>query len=283
MILVDLNQVVISNLMMQLNKSQKKGLDEPLIRHMILNSLRSYNKKFRDTYGEMVVCCDNRKYWRKGVFPFYKSGRKTARDRDNLDWHVIFETLDRVRQELKDNLPHKVIDVEGAEADDIIGVLTARMSKQEPILILSSDKDFIQLQKYDNVTQYSPILKKFISSDNPRDYIKEHIIRGDKGDGIPNFLSSDNVFVIGERQKVINTKKLEEWMKQSVEEICTTDDMLRGYRRNQRLVDLDFTPEDIRESIVNAYENIEVGNKQKLMNYFIQKRLGKLIDVLDEF
>ena len=283
MILVDLNQVVISNLMMQLNKSQKKGLDEPLIRHMILNSLRSYNKKFRDTYGEMVVCCDNRKYWRKGVFPFYKSGRKTARDRDNLDWHVIFETLDRVRQELKDNLPHKVIDVEGAEADDIIGVLTARMSKQEPILILSSDKDFIQLQKYDNVTQYSPILKKFISSDNPRDYIKEHIIRRDKGDGIPNFLSSDNVFVIGERQKVINTKKLEEWMKQSVEEICTTDDMLRGYRRNQRLVDLDFTPEDIRESIVNAYENIEVGNKQKLMNYFIQKRLGKLIDVLDEF
>jgi len=283
MILVDLNQVVISNLMMQLNKSQKKGLDEPLIRHMILNSLRSYNKKFRDTYGEMVICCDNRKYWRKEFFPFYKSGRKTARDRDTLDWHVIFETLDRVRQELKDNLPHKVIDVEGAEADDIIGVLTARISKQEPILILSSDKDFIQLQKYDNVTQYSPILKKFISSDDPKNYIKEHIIRGDKGDGIPNFLSSDNVFVIGERQKVINSKKLEEWMKQSVEEICTTDDMLRGYRRNQRLVDLDFTPENIRQSIVDAYENVEIGNKQKLMNYFIQKRLGKLIDVLDEF
>jgi len=283
MILVDLNQVVISNLMMQLNKSQKKGLDEPLIRHMILNSLRSYNKKFRDTYGEMVICCDNRKYWRKEFFPFYKSGRKTARDRDTLDWHVIFETLDRVRQELKDNLPHKVIDVEGAEADDIIGVLTARISKQEPILILSSDKDFIQLQKYDNVTQYSPILKKFISSDDPKNYIKEHIIRGDKGDGIPNFLSSDNVFVIGERQKVINSKKLEEWMKQSVEEICTTDDMLRGYRRNQRLVDLDFTPENIRQSIVDAYESVEIGNKQKLMNYFIQKRLGKLIDVLDEF
>ena len=283
MILVDLNQVVISNLMMQLNKSQKKGLDEPLIRHMILNSLRSYNKKFRETYGEMVVCCDNRKYWRKDVFPFYKSGRKTARDRDTLDWHVIFETLDRVRQELKDNLPHKVIDVVGAEADDIIGVLTARVSKQEPVLILSSDKDFIQLQKYENVTQYSPILKKFISSDNPKNYIKEHIIRGDKGDGIPNFLSSDNVFVIGERQKVINTKKLEEWMKQSVEEICTTDEMLRGYRRNQRLVDLDFTPPDIQQSIVDAYENVEVGNKQKLMNYFIQKRLGRLIEVLDEF
>tara|TARA_R110000772_G_scaffold99174_2_gene198835 strand:- start:2867 stop:3718 length:852 start_codon:yes stop_codon:yes gene_type:complete len=283
MILVDLNQVVISNLMMQLNKSQKKGLDEPLIRHMILNSLRSYNKKFRETYGEMVVCCDNRKYWRKDVFPFYKSGRKTARDRDTLDWHVIFETLDRVRQELKDNLPHKVIDVVGAEADDIIGVLTARVSKQEPVLILSSDKDFIQLQKYENVTQYSPILKKFISSDNPKNYIKEHIIRGDKGDGIPNFLSSDNVFVIGERQKVINTKKLEEWMKQSVEEICTTDEMLRGYRRNQRLVDLDFTPDNIQQSIVDAYENVEVGNKQKLMNYFIQKRLGRLIEVLDEF
>jgi len=283
MILVDLNQVVISNLMMQLNNSQKKSLDEPLIRHMILNSLRSYNKKFRETYGEMVICCDSRKYWRKEFFPFYKSGRKTARDRDTLDWHAIFETLDRVRQELKDNLPHKVIDVIGAEADDIIGVLTARVSKQEPVLILSSDKDFIQLQKYDNVTQYSPILKKFISSDNPKNYTKEHIIRGDKGDGIPNFLSSDNVFVIGERQKVINTKKLEEWMKQSVEEICTTDEMLRGYRRNQRLVDLDFTPDNIQQAIVEAYDNVEVGNKQKLMNYFIQKRLGRLIEVLDEF
>jgi 5'-3' exonuclease len=283
MILIDLNQVLISNLMQQIGSNPKIKLEEDLIRHMVMNSLRSYAKQFKHKYGTIVVACDSRKYWRREVFPFYKAHRKNDREKSPLDWHLIFEVLNKIRDELKENFPYKVLEVEGAEADDIIAVMTARMSPHEDILILSSDKDFVQLQKYNNVTQYSPILKRFIKSENPTEYIKEHIIRGDRGDGIPNFLSPDNTFVIGERQKVINKKKLVEWIDSDPKSFCTTDIMLRGYKRNQMLVDLDFIPENIKEQIVLAYETVKPGNKQKMLNYFIENRLKNLIEVLDEF
>ena len=283
MILIDLNQVLISNLMQQIGSNPKIKLEEDLIRHMVMNSLRSYARQFKHKYGTIVVACDSRKYWRREVFPFYKAHRKNDREKSSLDWHLIFEVLNKIRDELKENFPYKVLEVEGAEADDIIAVLTTRMSPHEEILILSSDKDFVQLQKYPNVTQYSPILKRFVKSENPAEYIKEHIIRGDRGDGIPNFLSPDNTFVIGERQKVINKKKLVEWINSDPMSFCTTDIMLRGYKRNQMLVDLDFIPENIKEQIVSNYETVKPGNKQKMLNYFIENRLKNLIEVLDEF
>ena len=283
MILIDLNQVLISNLMQQINSNPKIALDENLIRHMVLNSLRSYVRQFKSKYGNVVICCDSKNYWRREYFPFYKSNRKKDREKSGFDWTLIFQTLNKIREELKVNFPYKVLDIDGAEADDIIGVLAARQSPHEEILILSSDKDFIQLQKYKNVIQYSPIMKKFVKSDSPTEYTKEHILRGDRGDGIPNFLSPDNCFALGERQKVLNTKKMTEWLAMKPEEFCSNDNMLRGYKRNQQLIDLDFIPEKIRESIVEAYENTAIGSKQKMLNYFIENRLTNLIEQLDEF
>jgi 5'-3' exonuclease len=281
-ILIDLNQVLISNLMMQIGPN-KTNLDENLIRHMVLNSLRSYTRQFKTKYGDIIVACDSKKYWRRDIFPFYKAHRKTDREKSGMDWHLIFQTLNKIRDELKENFPYKVIDVEGAEADDVIGVLAARMSAHEDILILSSDKDFMQLQKYPNVVQYSPILKRFIKTENPFEYIKEHIIRGDRGDGIPNFLSADNTFVAGERQKVINKKKLTEWINGDPTKFCVTDNMLRNYKRNQMLVDLDYIPDDISKKIVEAYDRPKTGSRQKMLNYFIENRLKNLIECLDEF
>ena len=283
MILIDLNQVLISNLMQQINSNPKMKLDENLIRHMVLNSLRSYVKQFKDKYGEIVICCDSKKYWRRDIFPLYKSNRKKDRDKSPFDWTLIFETLNKIRDELKVYFPYKVLDVEGAEADDIIGVLAARMSAHEEVLILSSDKDFVQLQKYNNVKQYSPILKRYLETDDPHLYVKEHIIRGDRGDGIPNFLSPDNTFALGERQKVINTKKLSEWLHKSPEEFCTTEIMLRGYKRNQMLVDLDYIPKDLQSQIVEAYDTATVAKKSELLNYFIEKKLMNLMEVIQEF
>lgn len=284
MILVDLNQVVISNLMQQIggNKSTMK-LEEDLIRHMVLNSLRSYSRKFKQEYGDMVICCDNRTYWRRKVFPLYKANRKKDRDASTLDWGLIFDTMAKLRAELKEFFPYKVIDVEGAEADDVIATLVKVYSPSQKILILSSDKDFTQLQKYKNVKQYSPIMSKFIKTDDPIQYVREHILRGDKGDGIPNFLSPDDTFVIGARQKVINSKKLKEWLEQTPETFCTNDSMLRGYKRNQMLVDLDFIPEEITTAIVEAFDAAKPSNRQRMLNYFIEKRLKNLIEVIDEF
>lgn len=278
-----MNQVLIASVMQQINSNPKVKLDENLIRHMVLNSLRSYVKQFKQKYGDIVICCDSKTYWRKEVYPFYKSNRKKDREKSGFDWNLIFETLNKIRDELKQYFPYKVIDVDGAEADDVIAVLTGRHAPHEEILILSSDKDFVQLQKYPNVTQYSPILKRYIKADDPALYIKEHIIRGDRGDGIPNFLSSDNVFALGERQKVINSKKLTEWLKMSPEDFCTNETLLRNYKRNQMLVDLDFIPERIRTSIVETFDNTTKKPRSGLLNYFMEKNLKNLIEVLDEF
>jgi hypothetical protein len=282
-ILIDLNQVLISNLMQQINSNPKMKLDENLIRHMVLNSLRSYITQFKEKYGEVIIACDNKKFWRRDVFPLYKANRKKAREESGFDWTLIFETLNKIREELKLHFPYKVIDVEGAEADDVIGVLAARKAPHEEVLILSSDKDFVQLQKYANVKQYNPILKRYVETDDPHKYVKEHIIRGDRGDGVPNFLSADNVFAVGERQKVINTKKLNEWLNKSPEEFCTTEIMLRNYKRNQMLVDLDYIPETIKSQIVDCYDNVKVASRSNLVNYFAEKGLKNLFDVIQEF
>lgn len=282
-ILIDLNQVLISNLMQQIGSNSKIKLDENLIRHMVLNSLRSYAKQFKSKYGDIIIACDSKKYWRRDIFPFYKAHRKADREKSGHDWNMIFEILNKIRDELKENFPYRVLEVEGAEADDIIAVLSARLSPNEDILILSSDKDFVQLQKYPSVSQYSPILKRFVKTENPSEYIKEHIIRGDRGDGIPNFLSPDNTFVVGERQKVINKKKLVEWINSDPKDFCVTETMLRGYKRNQMLVDLDYVPENIKENIVYAYDNTKPANKQKMLNYFITNRLKNLIETLEDF
>jgi hypothetical protein len=283
MILIDLNQVLISNLMQQINGNPKVKLDEDLIRHMVLNALRAYIKQFKGKYGEVVICCDSKRYWRREFFPFYKANRKKDRDKSAFDWGLIFETLNKIRDELRENFPYKVVEVDGAEADDIIGVLSARKSPHEEVLIISSDKDFVQLQKYKNVTQYSPIAKSFVVIGDAEYYMREHIIRGDRGDGIPNFLSADNVFALGERQKVINKKKLVEWVDKHPDDFCVNDTMMRGYKRNQMLIDLDYIPENLKQSIVDAYENTSSASKQKMMNYFIEKRLKNLIEVMDEF
>ena len=172
MILLDYNQICISNLMVQMNKNAM--LDEDLVRHMVLNSIRLYKNRFSDKYGEIVICCDDKNYWRKDIFPYYKAHRKGDREKSPYDWNMIFECLNKIRDELKETFPYRVIRVERAEADDIIGtlchehgVLGFMPGYAERMLILSGDKDFSQLQKYENVEQYSPGTKKWIRVNNP--------------------------------------------------------------------------------------------------------------------
>jgi len=279
MILVDLNQVLLAGLMAQI-ANQKGKLDEHLIRHMVLNIIRNHIKNFKAEYGEVVLCCDNRKYWRKEFFPFYKANRKKNRDKSSLDWHMIFDILAKLKVELKENFPYKVIDVEGAEADDIIGTLVPRHAPHEKILILSSDGDFLQLQQNYNVKQYNPSQKKYIISPNPIMDLKEKIIKGDKGDGIPNVLSPSDCFVRDLRQKPITQKVLDKLMSESyLEQDETTK---ANFIRNATLIDLSFIPKEIKEKIINTYEETKPA-KGKLLNYFIEHKLKNLMEVIEEF
>ena len=283
MIIVDLNQVMLSNLLMQLGNHTNAQIEENMVRHMILNSIRSYRVKFAAEFGELVIACDNTNYWRRKFFPYYKANRKKAQEKSELDWKSVFECLNKIRAELKEYFPYKVIDIETAEADDVIATLVFSESFNNPtekVLILSGDKDFIQLHIYGNVKQYDPTRKKWITHSDPLSYKKEHILKGDSGDGVPNILSSDNCFVIGERQRPLTAKKLEHYIKIAPNEM--ESNIARNYFRNEKLIDLDQVPDDIRVKVMESYYG-QKKDRSKLMNYFIANKLRNLTEHIGEF
>ena len=279
MILIDLSQIMVASTMMSMGKDQSE-VDTNMVRHMVLNSLRMYRQKYHKEYGELVLCCDGRHSWRRDHFPQYKASRKTNREADKRDWTQIFECLDTIKSELKEYFPYKYIEIEEAEADDIIGVLANTWN--EPIMIISGDKDFIQLQVRDNVDQYSPITKKIVYDVNPAKYLREHILRGDSSDGVPNFLSADNCMVDKIRQTPISKKKEELWIDQEPEDFCN-EEQLRNYHRNMKLIDLQYTPSNIADQVGMQFNEVPKGKRSELLNYFIERKLNNLIQDIGEF
>ena len=289
MIIVDLNQIMISNLMVQINGKNAETLSEDLVRHMVLNSLRAHNKKFRKEYGEMVIACDSGNVWRKQIFPNYKAGRKANREKSEHDWDAIFNMLATIKNEIKTFMPYKVIEVESCEADDIIATLIKKVKNmiipqhKKKILILSGDKDFIQLHGPD-VRQYNPVLNKFVGKgEDPVIYIREHILKGDRSDGIPNVLSDDNVFIEGRRQKPLSKKKLNNWVNDVFFYTNFTEEEEKNYSRNRKLIDLSCIPQDIEDKINNEFNDVKAASRDKILGYFINKKLKTLIEVIDEF
>ena len=281
MILVDMNQISLASMMMHLHMSKSKEPDGNMVRHMILNSLRMYRTRFSSEYGELVLCYDSKHYWRRDYFPEYKSGRRKTREKDEKNWDEIFLCLNEIKDELRENLPYKFLEVYGAEADDIIGILCSTIS--EEIMIISGDKDFIQLQKFPNVKQFSPITKKSVNGANPGGYLKEHIFKGDTSDGIPNVLSPDNTFTDGLRQKPLGKKKIASWMEHNFDDVAPNDEVKRNYQRNKKLIDLAYTPDELSREIIDTYNEAPFGDRSKLLNYFIQKRLKNLTESIGEF
>lgn len=301
MILVDYSQVALAAILTF--QRELKGTESEvknLIRHVTLSTLKSYKKKYNKEYGELVICCDGRKYWRREVFEHYKAGRKKMRDNSDLDWHLIFDTLNDMRQEIAANFPWRVMHVDRAEADDIIAVLTEWAQNndlimeglsEEPqkILILSSDKDFKQLQlapfSSGNVRQWSPMQKKFINASKQEiiDFTIEHIVKGDTGDGIPNILSKDDVFISGNRQTPVSAKRLAEFIEKG-KDACRNDEEKRNWIRNANLVAFDNIPTEVKQSIIDAYISSKPkGDKVTVMNYLMEHRCRLLLDELEDF
>ena len=287
MIVIDMNQISLASLMMHLNMTKTKEPDENMVRHMILNSIRMYRTMFNEEYGEVILTYDSKHYWRRDFFPQYKSNRKKGRETDDKDWDTIFEVLNKIKSEIKENLPYKFLEVYGAEADDIIATICKYTqtekdrSKNEKVIIISGDKDFIQLQKYMNVKQYSPILKKLVNGSNPETYIKEHILKGDTSDGVPNVLSPDNTFTDGLRQRPLGKKKIEAWLNMDISEF--KDEVKRNYQRNEKLIDLSKIPNELENEILTEFRGAPHGDRSKLLNYFIKSRLKNLTETIGEF
>jgi hypothetical protein len=297
MILIDYSQVALAAILtFQRELKGDEAEVKNLIRHVTLSTIKSYKKKYGKEYGEMVICCDGRKYWRKEYFEYYKGSRKKNREASDLDWKLIFDTLTEMREDIAKHFPWRVIHVDRAEADDVIAIMTkwlqdnqlvqeGLMEETQKVLILSSDKDFKQLQLYPTVKQWSPMQKKYITASKQeiRDFMVEHIVKGDTGDGVPNILSKDDVFMVGERQKPMSAKRLAEFIENG-ESACRNDEEKRNYARNQTLVDFQFIPEDVQKSIVDTYlSNTPKGDKMTVMNYLMEHRCRLLLEELEDF
>ena len=275
-----MNQIAVANLMMNLKMNNSKTTDESMVRHMILNSIRMYRMEHHDEYGEVVLTWDSKHSWRRDYFPEYKASRRKGREESDLDWDDIFGTLNKIRNEIKANFPYKYLEVFGAEADDIIGFLCEE-NRDEKIMIISGDKDFIQLQKFPNVKQWSPITKKDVNGFNPTTYLKEHILKGDTSDGVPNVLSPDNTFVDGLRQRPLTRKKIQSWLIGGGSD--WNDEVKRNFQRNLTLIDLTKTPEELKNQIRLEYNNAPHGDRSKLLNYFMKNKLKELTENIGEF
>ena len=284
MILVDMNQISLASVMMHLNVTKRTSVDMGMVRHMILNSLRMYRQSYFKEFGELVICYDSKHYWRREYFPEYKAGRRKSRQTSSHDWDDIFECLNTIKSEIKDNFPYKVLEVYGAEADDIIATLCGELEfDNSKTLILSGDKDFIQLHKFKNVKQYSPITKKFVNGEDPDEYLYQHILKGDSSDGIPNVLSPDNTFVDGLRQRPLSKKKISEWAGPLCEQFLPNDEVKRNYQRNKKLIDLKESPDELYLECIKAYQDAPEGDRSKLLNYFIKNRLNELMENIGDF
>tara|TARA_B100001093_G_scaffold310677_2_gene296473 strand:+ start:266 stop:1108 length:843 start_codon:yes stop_codon:yes gene_type:complete len=279
MILIDYSAIAISNIV-----TQKLDIQEDMVRHMILNSIRMYRSKFKEKYGEVVIAGDAGNNWRYGAFPQYKAARKKNRKDSKLDWQEIFRIINLVWGELGENFPYKTIKVDGCEADDIIGVLaqnTQEFGKHEEVMIISADKDFAQLQKYKNIAQFSPMTKKFIKEEHPRKQLLELILKGDTSDGVPNVLSGDNVFVDGSRQTPLRKPIIEALMQDPTSQ---GQEVLRNIQRNRKLIDLESTPEVLKENIIHSYDKQDRwSNKSKVFPFLVEKRCRRLIDDIKDF
>jgi hypothetical protein len=301
MIILDYSQVALSNILsfqrdLQKNMATAKTDDAiNIIRHAVLSSIKFYKKKYGKEYGEIVIACDGRQYWRREHFEFYKGSRKKNREKSDLDWKLIFDTLSDIREDLVQHFPYKVVHIDRCEADDVIAALTKWVQTndlvteglyEEPqkVLIVSSDKDFKQLHKFGNVKQWSPMQKKFVESPKGNEYLIEHIVRGDSGDGIPNIYSKDDVFMNdGDRQTPVTAKKLARYLTEGID-ACDNDEVKRNWHRNQLLVDFEFIPEDVRQSVIDTYTGLKPkGDKMSIMNYLIKNKCRMLLDELEEF
>ena len=298
MIILDYSQIALSNILPFQNDIKRQSPEEikNLIRHTTLSTIKSYKKRYGNEYGEVVIACDGRNYWRKSIFPHYKAHRKANRDKSDLDWGFIFDTLGELRDDLIKYFPYKVLLVDTAEADDIIAILTeytqenqliqeGLFASPQKVLIVSSDKDFIQLQKNKNVRQWSPMQRKFVEASQKeiQEYTITHVVKGDSGDGIPNILSKDDVFVSGDRQKPFSAKRLPDFYEKGID-ACKNDEERRNYQRNQTLVNFDYIPEHLAQDIVHSYENTTPnGDKNSIMNYLIANQCRLLLNEIEDF
>ncbi len=239
--------------------------------HLLLNNILSVNSKYRS--DEVVVAVDDtswRKQWyednKKEFSEYQYSAYKGNRKKDpELDWKKLFEILKNVEDVLRDYSDIRVIRSEGAEADDVIGVIAKLIvqRKNERVVIISSDKDFKQLLN-DKVIMFDPIKYKEIkmTPEEATKYLTLLIIQGDKQDGIK---------AIGKR---IGPKTAEKVYEKLDVYFYDNPEAKDRFEFNKKLIDFDCIPMNIEKGIISKFDEPQGDfNQMKLLEFCSKYRL----------
>ena len=289
--LVDLSQIALATAMHTLKPGEKISLG--LLRHIVLSSIKHNVLKFKkDGYSNVIIAMDNPtpSYWRREEAYYYKKNRQKSRDKIDFDWEGFFNSMKIISQEIKDNLPYIVSDIPKGEADDTIGVLAKYLSNAgHKVLIISSDGDFTQLQKYKNIKQWSAIQKKYVEvkGESPEYDLMVKILKGDKKDGIAGIkVRSDYWYthIEGERTPIIKTAFVKE-MAESDDPISllSNEQEKERFLENKKLLDLDLVREDITKQILDNYNTYKVKGRSRIYSYFVKSGLTKLLKDVGDF
>lgn len=287
LIVADFSPIVISNFTGSAKELTNPSID--IVRHIVLNTLRSHTAKHKKKYGETVLAIDSTS-WRKSVFPHYKAHRAKSRAESDIDWKTIFQYMSQIEKELVEFYPGVVVRVDGAEADDIIAVLTQHFHNQEPMLILSPDKDMQQLTELSGVKQWSTFHKKFLEGSG-REVLIEKLMKGDAKDGVPNVRSVDNSFVDKIRQKSVSSKLVQAAYETDDLDALVLEELgseaLRNLHRNRTLIDFAKIPEDVSSRILDKYFEVKAGVSKmrgmKFMNYLVENNMPLLAQSITDF
>jgi len=291
-LLVDANNILYGIFFVEMKLSaygegQENNFD--LVTHIFLQKILRLKSEFKVKSMDVFLCFDHKNNWRKEIFPNYKESRARARRESDINYENFFKFLDVFQEELKENFPFFTFKKLRLEADDWIACFAEYFNKiGEDTIVISTDKDFHQLQKFPHVRQYNHVKHEMFKDPDPKFSLQLKVLCGDSGDGIPNILSPDDVFITeGTRQKKFGEKKATAAILENkpIEVWAFENGHTVNYKRNNELINFEYIPEDIKEDIILEYVNYKkIGSDIfKLNGYFKSRGLKALANRLSEF
>jgi 5'-3' exonuclease len=202
--------------------------------------------RFKIQRNNIIFARDGSNIWRYSIYPDYKANRSEDEDDDPYSPTEIFKYTNKHFHSritgctvLKDNR---------AEADDIIAI-TARYIRavfpETKIIIITGDHDFLQLSEPNMTEIYQLKGLKPLTVNNPYTMLMIKILAGDPSDNIP--ASFKGCGKVTAKRLANNPQELKAVLEK------------KGYRQfnlNRQLIDFDFIPTKIVQSIESLLDNI---------------------------
>ncbi len=254
--------------------SMKSTIDQfgyEILRHVFLKNILAYIRDFNP--NKVFIAVDVGQSWRKKVYSLYKGKRKEARDKQDVDWEKFYGICNSVVDELKKNFPFYTIGINHVEADDIIAYLVRNEDTDNEKVIITSDRDYIQLLKYNNTKIFDPLKNKFMECLNPFHALELKICSGDKSDNIPPIYHRWGEKTAEKNILSGNLKKMLE-QKDNNGEPC---EISRNYERNKKLIDMEKLPKSVEKGIDLYLEEYKISSTKSIMKYFIENKLSELL------